>query len=42
MAESLNATASTSTDEQELKAIKHLLWGPVIKTDVFGRWSQGL
>lgn len=35
------ACASTSSDKQELKDIRHLLWGPNINLDIFRRWSQG-
>lgn len=36
------ACASTSIrDEQELKEIRLLLWGPNINLDIFRRWSQG-
>ncbi|KAK4878680.1 hypothetical protein RN001_011186 [Aquatica leii] len=27
--------------DQELNGIRHLLWGPNIKDDIFKRWSQG-
>lgn len=40
MAES--SSVSASNDEQELKDIRDILWGPNIRLDVFRRWSQGL
>lgn len=32
--------ASTS-DDNDLREIRNLLWGPTIINDVFKRWSQG-
>lgn len=37
MAENLPSAA-----EQELLGIKHLLWGPNVKAEIFKRWSQGV
>lgn len=42
MDEGGKSSASTSNDEQELGDIKILLWGEVVKADVFKRWSQGM
>lgn len=36
------ASTTSSTDEQELKDIREIVWGPNIRLDVFRRWSQGL
>ncbi|KAG4065491.1 hypothetical protein HA402_009052 [Bradysia odoriphaga] len=41
MADDAACCASTSSDEQELKDIRLLLWGPNINLDIFRRWSQG-
>lgn len=41
MDEGGKSSASTTNDEQELGDIKILLWGEVVKADVFKRWSQG-
>lgn len=43
--ESNKAAGSSSfnrEDNQELKNIRNLLWGPNIRTDIFQRWSQGI
>lgn len=38
---SAGLTPSTAKDVSELQEIRNLLWGPVIRLDVFRRWSQG-
>ncbi|KAM7348603.1 ubiquitin carboxyl-terminal hydrolase MINDY-3 homolog [Cochliomyia hominivorax] len=35
------STIATAKDARELQEIRNLLWGPVIRLDVFRRWSQG-
>lgn len=42
MAATSSSASTASNDEQELKEILDVLWGPNIRTDVFQRWSQGL
>lgn len=36
------ASTTPSTDDQELKDIREIVWGANIRLDVFRRWSQGL
>lgn len=36
------ASTTTSTDDQELKDIREIVWGANIRLDVFRRWSQGI
>lgn len=36
------ASTTSSSDDQELKDVLEIVWGPNIRLDVFRRWSQGL
>lgn len=39
--EKLENDPSTNFDDPEISALKKLLWGTSIKSEIFHRWDQG-